>query len=537
MGVAARSGDDAGVLEALAAIADVEVLTGQAERELCSSDVYSRGPTCLAVVRPRTAQGAAMALQAATRAGIAVYPRGGGLTYSSGFFAEQRPGLVFDTSCLNRIIDLDPRNMYITVESGVTWKQIHEALRPHGLRLPCFGTFSGAAATVGGGLSSGALFLGTARYGTVADSLLGLEVALADGTLLRTGQSALRGVSRPAYRTYGPDLTGPFVHDCGALGVKTRATFRLIRAPQHTGYASFAFPNVEAAAEALSEIARAELAEDAYAFDPQTTRASFEGVDLRKALRTLAGAARSESSALKGLGSAMRLAWAGAREIDASSYSVHMVAAARNAEGLAADLQAARDIAHSLGGFELPDVVPRGARASLFPALNDVLGARGDRWIAVNAKVPHTDALQVHAEVDRILAAHAAELEAAQVRTKRMFIAISNHSFSYEPCFMWFDEWLPVHRHHPEPQHLARFKEPAPNPAARAVIERARGEILSAFARLGAASNQIGRLYAYGESLEAAPRRFLSQIKSAVDPAGLVNPGVLGLSGVTPPTT
>lgn len=517
-------------MQALAALDDVEVLTGQVERELCSSDVYSRGATCLAVVRPRSAEAAARALQVATTAGVAVYPRGGGLTYSSGFFGDP-PGLVFDTSGLNRIVDLDPRNMYITVETGVTWKQIHEALRPHGLRLPCFGTFSGAAATVGGGLSSGALFFGTARYGTVADSLLGLEVALADGTLLRTGQAALRGVSRPAYRTYGPDLTGPFVHDCGALGLKTRATFRLIRAPEHTGYASFAFPSVEATAEALSEIARAELAEDAYVFDPQTTRASFEGVDLRKALRTLAGAARSESSALKGLGSAVRLALAGTREIDTSSYSLHMVAASRSAAGLDADLQAAREIAGSLGGLELPDVVPRGARASLFPALNDVLGARGDRWMAINAKVPHSDALAVHAEVDRILAGCAAELEAAQVRTKRMFIAISNHSFSYEPCFMWFDEWLPVHRHHPESTHLARLTEPPPNPAARAVIERARADILAAFARLGAASNQIGRLYPYGDSLDAAPRRLLAQIKAAVDPSGRVNPGVLGLPG------
>ena len=135
--------------------------------------------------------------------------------------------------------------MYVTVEAGVTWRQIHEALRPHGLRLPCFGTFSGAAARVGGGLSSGALFFGTARYGTVADSLLGLEVALADGTLLRTGQAAFRGVRKPAYRTYGPDLTGPFVHDCGALGIKTKATFRVIRAPAATGYASYAFADVE----------------------------------------------------------------------------------------------------------------------------------------------------------------------------------------------------------------------------------------------------------------------------------------------------
>jgi FAD/FMN-containing dehydrogenase len=108
--------------------------------------------------------------------------------------------------------------MYVTVEAGVTWKQLHEALAPRGLRLPFFGTFSGATATVGSGIANGALFFGTARYGTAADCALGLEVVLADGTLLHTGQAAFGG--KPFYRTYGPDLTGLFTHDSGTLGIK-----------------------------------------------------------------------------------------------------------------------------------------------------------------------------------------------------------------------------------------------------------------------------------------------------------------------------
>ena len=84
--------------------------------------------------------------------------------------------VAIDTSGLDRIIKISPEDLYITVEAGVTWKQIYEALTPLGLRLPFFGTFSGARATVGGGLANGALFLGTARHGTAADCVVGLQV-------------------------------------------------------------------------------------------------------------------------------------------------------------------------------------------------------------------------------------------------------------------------------------------------------------------------------------------------------------------------
>ena len=126
------------------------------------------------------------------------------------------------------------------MQAGVTWAQLYEALKPKGLRLPFFGTFSGVRATVGGGMSNGALFFGTARYGTGADNLLGLEVVLADGTRVRTGQAAFKN-GKPFYRTYGPDLTGLFTHDAGTLGIKTEATLRLIQWPEEYGYLSFVF--------------------------------------------------------------------------------------------------------------------------------------------------------------------------------------------------------------------------------------------------------------------------------------------------------
>jgi FAD/FMN-containing dehydrogenase len=110
---------------------------------------------------------------------------------------------------------------------------------------------------VGGGLSHGGLFFGSARYSTVADNTLGLEVATTDGTLLRTGQWALQKTPPPVFRNFGPDTTGLFLHDCGALGIKTRASLRLIQSPAATGYASYAFATLAAAGRALSAVARA----------------------------------------------------------------------------------------------------------------------------------------------------------------------------------------------------------------------------------------------------------------------------------------
>jgi hypothetical protein len=75
---------------------------------------------------------------------------------------------------------------------------------------------------------------------------------------------------------------------------------------------------------------------------------------------------------------------------------------------------------------------------------------------------------------------------------------------------------------------LAGFKRPAPNPAARELVQRLRGELVKLFAELGAASNQIGKTYLYRESLDPATDRLLASLKASVDPKGNLNPGGLG---------
>jgi FAD/FMN-containing dehydrogenase len=499
-------------------------------RRTASSDVYSTGMLADALLRPRDKQRLAKAAGVATRAGYAIVTRGGGMSYTGGYLPARERTLVFDTAQLDRIVEINAEDMYITVEAGVTWKRIYEALDPLNLRLPFFGTFSGARATVGGGLSNGALFLGTARHGTAADCMLGLEVVLADGTLVRTGQAAFRNVTKPFYRTYGPDLSGLFIHDSGALGIKVQATFRLIEKPAHTGFVSFAFPDMRSAGAALSAVARTGAAEEAYVFDPETTRKNLEGGSLSQDARTLINVVKGGSSLLDGLKQGAQLVAAGKNFVPEGAFSLHVVAAGRSIAAVEADLDAARRACADHGGGEIVNSIPKAVRASLFPAPDGVLGPKGDRWAALNAKVAHSDAPKVMAAAEAALAPHREAMQRAGVWMSHLLIAINSHAFSFEPVFHWFDEWLPLHEQLPRPELLASFERPRANPEARELVAKLRAELVKVFAELGAASNQIGKTYPYRACLDPATDRVLAALKAAVDPDGLLNPEALGFS-------
>jgi FAD/FMN-containing dehydrogenase len=520
--------DAAGLLAGVL-LAD-EIVSDERERQALSSDVYGSGLTAALVLRPADAGRLAAAIAMLADRGFGIVPRGGGMSYTGGYTPSVQRCVIVDLSRLNRIVAVSAEDLFVTVECGVTWKQLHLHLDALGLRLPFFGTFSGAQATVGGGLSNGALFFGTARYGTAADNVLGMEVILADGRRLRTGQGGFKNVSKPFYRTYGPDLTGLFCHDCGALGVKTEATFRLIRKPEYTGFASFVFDGMAGAGRALSEIARTGAAEELYVFDPQSTRKNLEATDTLQSVKALANVVRAERSLLEGLRQGAKLAAAGRNFIGPEDYSVHVVCAARTAAALEADLAAVRKASANLSGREIVDSIPRTVRAGLFPPPDGVLGPKGDRWAALNAKVAHSDGAHIIQRAHEAMREFAPEFAAHNVWMSHLLIAVGNQAFSFEPVFHWFDEWLPMHERMPSEAVLRKFERPTANLAARDVVARARARMLQVFVELGAASNQIGRTYPYLEAMRPETRQLVLQLKSALDPQGRMNPGVLGLS-------
>ncbi|MGE8279493.1 MAG: FAD-binding oxidoreductase [Stenotrophomonas sp.] len=523
-------GDHSTLLTDLRAVLGEDaVLCDAATLQLMAGDLYSSGPLPLAVIRPGDSASLAQAVGQITAAGLSVVPRGGGLSYTGGYRCEESGSVLVDLSALNHIEHISAEDMYVVAQAGVSWKQLYDALTPLGLRLPYFGTFSGAGASIGGGLSHGALFFGSARYGSAADNVLGVEVVTADGTLLRTGQWALKTDAEPVFRNFGPDTTGLFMHDGGAFGIKTRAAFRLIPLPAHSGYASFAFADFESAGLALSAIARAGLAEEAYVLDAGAVAANVErDRSLRAATRAVRQVLHTASGVAGKCGALLAMARAGRRVVPANAYTLHLVAAGSSRAAVDHDVATAHLLARQFGGISIAATVPRIARADPFPGLNAVLGANGSRWAALNVKIAHSRASALIRAHQALIAAEQAAMSRCGVRVTYLCSALCNYSFSFEAVFHWQDSWQPLHEAKVTPAVLASFNRNPDNPEARALVARLREQTCVLFTQMGGASNQIGRTYPFMSVLDEAPAALLRNLKRQIDPANRMNPGVLG---------
>ncbi len=239
---------DSDLLPALeAAVGRGGLIVDPQECNFYAQDVFARGPVPLAVIRPDSKEALARAVGLATAGGIAIVPRGGGMSYTGGYLAPSPGALIVDLGRMDRILDINETDMTVTVEAGCTWAALQAALKPRRLRALAWGTLSGVKATVGGGMSQNGVFWG-ARDGTVVDAAIRFEVVLADGTIVSTGSDF--------FRPFGPDLTGLFAADTGALGIKATATLQLVREGEAFAYGSYAFDDAGAFIGAMSEVAR-----------------------------------------------------------------------------------------------------------------------------------------------------------------------------------------------------------------------------------------------------------------------------------------
>ena len=184
-----------------------QVLDDDTTRRYFSHDLFWSGKPPACVVVPRNVQDVATAVRLATAAGHPVVPRGGGMSYTGGYVADDESAVLFDTRKMNRVLAIDEENRQVTVEAGCTWIALHEALAAKGLRTPYWGPLSGKRATIGGTLSQNSVFFGSVRHGSAAESVLGIDAVLANGELLRTGAASRRD-GQAFVRWGGPDLTG-----------------------------------------------------------------------------------------------------------------------------------------------------------------------------------------------------------------------------------------------------------------------------------------------------------------------------------------
>lgn len=200
----------------------------------------------LAVVFPRSPQEVAATLRVASETGTAVVAYGGG-TGLMGGARSVRPGVVIDLRFLDRIREVDPDAGYAWVEAGAVIDRVNRALEPHGVTLG-HDPWTVSLATVGGAISTNGLgFLGGA-YGSMGDQTLAVEVALADGTLLRT---------RPVVpRSTGFDLTRLFVGTEGVFGIVTAAALRVVPIPEERRLFGFRFDRFDDGFEAIMALRR-----------------------------------------------------------------------------------------------------------------------------------------------------------------------------------------------------------------------------------------------------------------------------------------
>ena len=179
-------------------------------------------------------------------------------------------------------------------------------------------------------------------------------------------------------------------------------------------------------------------------------------------------------------------------------------------------------------GTEVANTMAEFTRAVPFPDPM-ILGPGGLRLLPLHAIVPYTRAMAMHDEVEGYLERIRGECADKRVMVYLVYSTSGRAGFLYENVIYWEDEWLAYHRHYLPAEMRDAFKESRPNPEGRALVERIRVDLIDIMYRHGSTHLQIGRAYPYARDRNPASLQLLRSIKQQVDPAGLINPGALGI--------
>lgn len=517
------------VLESLVKFVGQEhVLTDSYSCSLYAQDVFTKEKPAIAVVQPGSTSELADVVKTATAHKYITIPRGGGMSYTSGYVPQQDNSIIIDMSRMSKVLEINEQDMYVTVECGCTWKALYEALKGTGLRTPCWGTLSGIYATVGGGLSQNGMFWGSGHFGAIGDSVISIEVVLADGSIVETG-SAAQVNGTPFFRHFGPDLTGLFVGDTGSLGFKTRATFRLMPELTAREYISMDFKSSDDALTTMSEISRRGLAMECFGFDPFLQAQRKQRESLASDAKALVGFMKSAGSIGQAIKQGSKIAFAGRGFMDDVDFSIHAFIEERSPQAAKQCLDDIRAIVKKNNGKEIENTIPKILRANPFGPVNNMVGPNGERWVPVHGQFPHSKVIPAFNAAEAIFTSHKAEMERLNIGVGYLFAVISTNAFVIEPVFFWQDCLNELHEKSVESAHYNKLKKFDENIEARDAVTKIKKEIAAKFSEMGGVHFQIGKSYAYKEGLKPTALQLIERIKRLVDPERLVNPGSLGL--------
>jgi len=207
-----------------------------------AKDVFDR--LADAVVRPESTEQVAGIVSLAANQGITLIPYGGG-TGVMGGTVPVRGGVIVDLSRMNRILEINARDLTATVEGGVVLGDLEEDLAEQGL-MPGHDPYSVPIATVAGTISTNGVGYRAAAFGPMGNQVVALEVVLPDGRIVATN-------AVPKYSS-GPNLNHLFIGSEGVFGIITKATIRVFRLPETQVFTTASFDTFEQGFDAAVEL-------------------------------------------------------------------------------------------------------------------------------------------------------------------------------------------------------------------------------------------------------------------------------------------
>jgi len=237
------------------------------DRDVMASYRYDRAMLCdagrpSAVVLARSTADVSTALNAASELRVPVVPQGArsGLSGAANAIDD---GIVVSLERMNNVLEVDAPNRLVVTQPGVFNADLSRAVQKQGLFYPPDPS-SWEFCSIGGNLATNSGGLCCVKYGVTTDYVLGLEVVLASGEVLRTGRRTVKGVA-------GYDLTRLFVGSEGTLGVITEATLSLRPETQRPLTVAAVFPDAESACDAISAVVAAGMVPSLLEFMDQTS--------------------------------------------------------------------------------------------------------------------------------------------------------------------------------------------------------------------------------------------------------------------------